>query len=145
MANAFYPPRMGDDKIVSMGKMSRTKLVPGMARRLLPLAWLAPLLAACAAPPQGAQTSPLTGQLRLGTVISVRPAAFDGSDAATQQILATLHAPAPARQAAVELVIRRQDNAVVSIVQPAGTGQPDFAPGEHVAIVEAANTVVRPQ
>ena len=71
-------------------------------------------------------------------MISVRPAAFDGSDAATQQILATLHAPAPARQAAVELVIRRQDNAVVSIVQPAGTGQPDFAPGEHVAIVEAA-------
>ena len=57
----------------------------------------------------------------------------------------TLNVPAPPEQDAVELVIRRQDNSVISIVQPAGPGQPDFVSGEHVMIVEAAKTVVRPQ
>lgn len=127
--------------------MSRMGFVPDATRRLLSLLCLAPLFACAghAVPPPSAQATSLTGQLRLGTVVSVRPATSDGRDAATQQILATLHAPAPAPQAAVELVIRRQDNSVVSIVQPAGPGQPDFLPGEHVAIVEAADTVVRPQ
>jgi outer membrane lipoprotein SlyB len=45
----------------------------------------------------------------------------------------------------VELVIRQQDNSVISVVQPAGPGQPGFVSGEHVMIVEAANTVVRPR
>ena len=55
-----------------------------------------------------------------------------------------LNVPAPAAQEAVELVIRQQDNSVIAIVQPAGPGQPDFVSGT-VVIVEAANTVVRPQ
>ncbi|HEY1857200.1 hypothetical protein [Acidocella sp.] len=130
-----------------MGEMNWLKFVPRRTCRVLPFVWLAPLLAACAGnmTQPAAQATSLTGQLRLGTVISVRPAVFDGTDAVVQKILVTLNVSAPTEQEAVELVIRRQDNSVVSIVQPAGPGQPDFVSGEHVAIVEAANTVVRPQ
>jgi outer membrane lipoprotein SlyB len=128
-----------------MGEMNWLNFVPQRACRVLSFVWLAPLLAGCAGHMPPAQTTSLTGQLHLGTVVSVRPAVFDGNEAATQKILVTLNVPAPTGQDAVELVIRRQDNSVISIVQPAGPGQPDFVSGEHVTIVEAANTVVRPQ
>jgi outer membrane lipoprotein SlyB len=127
-----------------MGEINWLNFVPQRTRRMLSFVWLTPLLA-CAAHVPPAQTTSLTGQLRLGTVVSVRPAVFDGNQTTIQQILVTLNVPAPAGQDAVELVIRRQDNSVISIVQPAGPGQPEFVSGEHVAIVEAANTVVRPQ
>jgi hypothetical protein len=45
----------------------------------------------------------------------------------------------------VELVIRRPDNSVTAIVQQQQPGQPGFVPGEKVAIVEAAATIVRPE
>ena len=127
--------------------MNWSKFAPRRTCRVLSIVWLTPLLAACtgARPAPAPQAASLTGQLRLGTVISVRPAVFDGNQAAVQKILGTLNVPAPPEQDAVELVIRRQDNSVISIVQPAGPGQPDFVSGEHVMIVEATNTVVRPQ
>jgi outer membrane lipoprotein SlyB len=127
-----------------MGKMNGLKFVPGRTCRWLAFAGLMPLLAACAghAPPSAPAS---TGLLRLGTVVSVRPAIFDGDNQAAQKILTTLNVPAPAEQNAVELVIRQQDNSVISVVQPAGPGQPGFVSGEHVMIVEAANTVVRPR
>jgi outer membrane lipoprotein SlyB len=106
-----------------------------------------PLLNACAeSVPPGGQTAALTtGQLHLGTVVSVRPATFDGDNAAEQKILAMLNVPTPAEQAAVELVIRQQNSSVISIMQPAGPGRPGFVAGEHVLIVESGTTVVRPQ
>jgi outer membrane lipoprotein SlyB len=129
-----------------MGKMNWLKFVPHRTCRWLACLGLTPLLAACAGSvsPRAPVAAP-TGQTHLGTVVSVRPASFDGNDAAAQKILATLNVPAPAAREAVELVIRQEDNSVISVVQPAGPGQPDFVAGEHVLIVESANTVVRPQ
>lgn len=128
-----------------MGKMNGLKFVPGRTCRWLAFAGLMPLLAACAGHAPPTAEAPTPGLLRLGTVVSVRPAIFDGNNEATQKILTTLNVAAPAEQDAVELVIRQQDNSVISVVQPAGPGQPGFVSGEHVMIVEAANTVVRPQ
>jgi outer membrane lipoprotein SlyB len=126
-----------------MGEVNGLKWAPRRTCRGLALVGLMSLLSACAARvPPAAQT---TGQLHLGTVVSVRPARFDGNDRAAQKILALLNVPAPAAAPAVELVIRQPDQSVISIVQPAGPGQPDFVSGEHVLIVEAANTVVRPR
>jgi hypothetical protein len=69
----------------------------------------------------------------------------DASDAMTigEHLVISGSACAPARQAAMELMV--QDNSVVSIVQRAGPGPPGFVPRGHAAIVEAANTVLRPQ
>jgi outer membrane lipoprotein SlyB len=129
-----------------MGNMNRLTFVPRPAFRWLACLGLMPLLSACAeSVPPSAPANALTGQLHLGTVVSVRPATFDGDNAAMQKILATLDVPAAAKQEAVELVIRQQNNSVISIVQPAGPGQPGFVPGEHVLIVESKTTVVRPQ
>jgi len=126
--------------------MNRLKFVSRLTCRWPALIGLLPLLTACAASvaPSAPASAP-TGQLHLGTVVSVRPASFNGGNEAAQKILATLNVPTPAEQGAVELVIRRQDNSVISVVQPAGPGQPDFVSGERVMIVENTNTVVRPQ
>jgi hypothetical protein len=69
----------------------------------------------------------------------------DASGAATvgEHLVINGSACAPTRQAPMELMI--QDNSVVSIVQRADPVQPGFVPGVHAAIVEAANTVLRPQ
>jgi outer membrane lipoprotein SlyB len=131
-----------------MGKMNGLKFVSLRIGRWLAFVGLMPLLTACAgsvAPTAQAPTVVPAGQLRLGTVVSVRPAIFDGDNAMAQRILTTLNVPIPAEQEAVELVIRQQDNSVISIVQPVGPGQPDFVSGERVMIVETTNTVVRPQ
>ncbi len=129
-----------------MGKMNGLKFVPHRAHRWLAVVGLMPLLSACAGGVSpGAQATALAGQLHRGTVVSVRPATFDGGNATAQKILATLNVTPPAAREAVELVIRQQDNSVISVVQPTGPGQPDFVSGEHVLIVETANTVVRPQ
>lgn len=143
-----YPLSDGNDKTVSMGKMDGLKFVSLRTGWWLAFVGLMPLLTACAgsvAPTAKAPAQMPAGQLRLGTVVSVRPAIFDGDNAATQKILTTLNFPTPAEQEAVELVIRQPDNSVISVVQPAGPGQPDFVPGEHVMIVETTNTVVQPQ
>jgi outer membrane lipoprotein SlyB len=128
-----------------MGKMNWLKFVPHLACRWLVGLGLMPLLTACAGSVAPTTQTSLTGQLHFGTVVSVRPATFDGDDATAQKILAALNVSTPAEQQAVELVIRQDDNSVVSVVQPAGPGQLAFLAGEHVVIVEAANTVVRPQ
>ena len=125
--------------------MNRLKFVSRLICRWPALIGLLPLLTACAASVAPSAPAPPTSRLHLGTVISVRPASFDGDNEAAQKILATLNVPTPTEQEAVELVIRRQDNSVISVVQPAGPGQPDFVSGERVMIVENTNTVVRPQ
>ena len=110
---------------------------------------IAPLLEGCAAhhlPSPTAQTSSLNGRFSQGTVVSVRQVDRSDHDGAVAQILTALGRPSVQSQGqAVELVIRRQDNTVTSIIQPQAAGQPSFTPGEKVAIVEAAATVVRPE
>ena len=121
-----------------------------------PMRWMMPcvmtvlLLSACAAnhvPPRPiAQTSPVLGRAATGTVVSVRNVDLINDNGAVQSVLTALGEPVrPVPGPAVEIVIRRQDASVTSIIQSTGPGQPSFAPGEAVAIDEAAATVVRPE
>jgi len=123
--------------------------VRGLGRLGFALCSIAPLLEGCAAhhlPSPVAQTSSLNGRFSIGTVVSVRQVDRSDNNGAVVQILTALGRPsAPSQGQAVELVIRRQDNTVTSIIQPQNSGQPNFTPGEKVAIVEAAATVVRPE
>ena len=125
------------------------RLVQGWAQWGFALFVVAPLLEGCAAhhlPAPIAQTSPLNGRLSTGIVVSVRQVDTAANDGTVSQILTALGRPAARGQGqAVELVIRRQDNTVTSIVQQQRPGQPSFVAGENVAIVEAAATVVRPE
>jgi outer membrane lipoprotein SlyB len=108
-----------------------------------------PALTGCAAPPRPtpvAQTSPLTGRMTQGTVVSVRTVDVAAGNTALAKVLTSLGQPAAASTPpAVELIIRRQDSSIVSVVQPQQAGQPVFALGESVNIAEAAATVVHPQ
>ncbi len=108
-----------------------------------------PVLTGCATPPLPApvaQTSPMTGRMTQGTVVAVRAVNVPAGNAALAKVLTSLGQPAAASTpAAVELIIRRQDSTIVSIVQPQQAGQPAFAPGESVNIAEAASTAVHPQ
>jgi outer membrane lipoprotein SlyB len=110
---------------------------------------IACLLAGCAArhvAPPTPETSPLQGRLNFGTVISVRTVMIAKNGGTTVSILSALGVTAPAGSwAGVELVIRRQDLTVTSVVQREQLGQPRFVPGERVAIAEAAATIVRPE
>ena len=105
-----------------------------------------PLLAGCAAraPVQPlAQTSPLRGRLSTGTVIAVRPVDIPAGNAALARVLAGLGQPtASDPPPAEEVVIRRPDSSVVSVVE---ARQPGFTPGERVNIAEAAATALHPQ
>jgi outer membrane lipoprotein SlyB len=113
---------------------------------LLLAAWALTGCAARTLPAPTAETSPLAGRLSLGTVVSVRNITFENGDPTVSQILAALGTASPARRgAAVEIVIRRQDNSIASLVQRPQLPQAQFVPGEHVTIVEAAATVIRPE
>jgi outer membrane lipoprotein SlyB len=105
-----------------------------------------PLLAGCAAPAPVrpvAQTSPLNGRLSTGTVVAVRPVNVAAGNAALARVLAGLGQPSASDPPpAEEVVIRRQDSSVVSVIE---ARQPGFTPGEDVNIAEAAATVLRPQ
>jgi hypothetical protein len=108
-----------------------------------------PLLAGCAAhaPVQPvAQTSPLSGRMTTGTVVAVRAVNLPAGNAALAQVLTSLGQPAAGNPPpAEEVVIRRQDSSVVSVIELQQPGQPSFAPGTSVSIAEAAATAVRPQ
>jgi outer membrane lipoprotein SlyB len=114
------------------------------------LVYAAILLSGCAAhvvPPPVVQTSPIEGRLERGVVVSVRPVDPAADPAVTSAILTALGqaAAAPSAPNSVEIVVRRQDNSVTSIVEQLAPGQPAFTPGESVAIVEAATTIIRPE
>ncbi len=102
-------------------------------------------LAGCAGhavPPATTQTSALGGAYATGTVLTLRQ--VNPQDVAlTQTILTALDETnatvMPAQ--AVELLIRKNDGGIVAFLQ---SGPPSFAPGEPVAIIEAAQTVIRP-
>ncbi len=120
-------------------------------RRALPLLALA-ALGGCGAKPRVVtlpapvrQTSPAVGKFEPGTIVAVRGVAL-GNAGTANAVLAALGQP-PARAVpaqAVELIIRRQDGSVASVMQQPQAGPP-FVPGEKIAIVEAAATVIHPQ
>ena len=123
--------------------------IHNLARRAFPLLAMGAFLSGCAGrtlPAPTAQTSSLQGRFETGTVIAVRNVDSGEGNTAVNQILTALgQTPVTGWKPAVEIVIRRRDNTVTSIIQPQQADQPEFVPGEKVAIVEAAATVVRPE
>ena len=105
-----------------------------------------PLLAGCAAraPVQPvAQTSPLSGRMSSGTVVAVRAVNVPSGNAALAQVLTSLGQPSAGDPPpAEEVVIRRPDSSIVSVIEPQ---QPGFTPGTRVNIAEAAATALHPQ
>lgn len=123
--------------------------IHNLARRAFPLLAMGAFLSGCAGrtlPAPTVQTSSLQGRFETGTVIAVRNVDSGEGNTAVNQILTALgQTPVTDWKPAVEIVIRRRDNTVTSIIQPQQADQPEFVPGEKVAIVEAAATVVRPE
>jgi hypothetical protein len=58
-------------------------------------------------------------------------------------VLAALNEPSRTAPGAQELVIRRADRSVTSLVQAPPPGEPPFRAGENVAIITASDTIVR--
>jgi hypothetical protein len=117
---------------------------------------LAALLAGCAAsrvPPVPLTASPHAGAYVEGTIVAVRDAGAATGTIGLVAVLAALNQPAltTAGQPALatagqqELVIRRADNSVTSLVQAPGPAAPAFHAGEKIAIITAADTIVRPE
>jgi outer membrane lipoprotein SlyB len=123
--------------------------IHNLARWAFPLLAMGALLSGCAGhtlPAPTAQTSSLQGRFETGTVVAVRNVnSGDGNHAVNQILTALGQTPVTDWKPAIEIVIRRRDNTVTSIIQPQQAGQPEFVPGENVAIIEAAATVVRPE
>jgi outer membrane lipoprotein SlyB len=123
--------------------------IHSLARWAFPLLVMSPFLTGCARrtlPAPTAQTSSLQGRFETGTVVAVRNVnSGDGNNAVNQILTALGQTSVTGWKPAVEIVIRRRDNTVTSIIQSQQAGQPEFVPGEKVAIVEAAATVVRPE
>jgi hypothetical protein len=133
-----------------IGMCCQTGLSLGLAMTL------AALLAGCAAsrvPPVPLTASPHAGAYVEGTIVAVRDAAIVAvrdAGAATGTIglvavLAALNQPALTTAGQQELVIRRADNSVTSLVQAPGPAAPAFHAGEKIAIITAADTIVRPE
>jgi len=119
---------------------------PIPARRTLP--WLAAALAlqGCAAGPTAPVTTAQTPPDNTGTVLAIRNVNVEGSNAAVNKILTTLgQPPANSPESAEEVIIRRPDHSVVSVIEPAQPGEPGFVPGETVVIVASTTTAIRPE
>jgi len=121
-----------------------------VARPPLFVLFAAAMLVGCAAhvvPAPVVQSSPISARLETGVVVSVRAIDPSKNTAITSAILSALgQAAIPASgQNSVEIVIRRRDNSVTSIVQQQEPGGASLTPGEAVTIVEAATTSVRPE
>jgi len=101
------------------------------------------ILAGCAAsglPGPALTESPLGAGYTRGTIVAVRDA---DAGAGVAGVLAALNEPSRAAPGAQELVIRRADRSVTSLVQAPPPGEPPFRAGETVAIITAAQTIVR--
>jgi hypothetical protein len=141
-----------------IGMCCQTGLSLGLAMTL------AALLAGCAAsrvPPVPLTASPHAGAYVEGTIVAVRDAGAATGTIGLVAVLAALNQPAlltagqpalatagqPAQPTAgqQELVIRRADNSVTSLVQAPGPAAPAFHAGEKIAIITAADTIVRPE
>jgi hypothetical protein len=101
------------------------------------------ILAGCTAsalPPPTLTESPLNGGYTRGTIVAVRDA---DAGAGVAGVLAALNEPSRTAPGAQELVIRRADRSVTSLVQAPPPGEPPFRAGENVAIITASDTIVR--
>jgi hypothetical protein len=104
------------------------------------------LVAGCATtlPPPSLTASPLQAGYTRGTIVAVRDTAAAAGTAGLTGVLTALGQPAaPAAPPAQELVIRRADRSVTSLVQAVPPGAAPFRAGETVAIITAADTIVR--
>ncbi len=105
------------------------------------------LLPACAPPSIPAPeslSSPLVGRISAGSVLTIRPVVIPTNDSSFEMILAVLReAPVPQPSGAVEVLVRRRNGTVNSIVEPSNASA-SFPPGQGVSIVEAADTVLKP-
>jgi outer membrane lipoprotein SlyB len=115
----------------------------------LPLAAICALcLAGCTPVPAPATSAPnlaANASFYSGTVVAIRHA-DTGADStgSVAQIMSTLgQQPASSQSGALEIVIRLADGSVRTFAQPALPGLASLTPGKHVAITEAANTVIR--
>jgi hypothetical protein len=103
--------------------------------------------AACAQPSLPAPeslTSPLVGRLTSGSVLTIRAVAIPINDPSFELVLTVFREPPMANPpGAVEILVRRQNGAVSSMIEP--SAEPArFQPGQSVSIVEAAQTVLQP-
>jgi outer membrane lipoprotein SlyB len=115
--------------------------------RCMPLVAILALLEGCAghsAPPPVAETSPLTGKLSAGTIVSVRHVDPQNNQDVTEAILNALGVKQipTADGRYVEIVIRKENGTGTSIVQAQLAGHALPVQGGKVAIVEAAETVI---
>jgi hypothetical protein len=125
-----------------IGMCCQTGLSLGLAMTL------AALLAGCAAsrvPPVPLTASPHAGAYVEGTIVAVRDAGAATGTIGLVAVLAALNQPALTTAGQQELVIRRADNSVTSLVQAPGPAAPAFHAGEKIAIITAADTIVRPE
>jgi outer membrane lipoprotein SlyB len=112
----------------------------------LALLAIALMLQACAAATTAPATASQTPPANSGTVVAVRNIRVDGRDPAVDKILAALGQPASNNpETAIEVIVRRPDNTIVSIIQPTQPAQPDFVPGERVAFLNTAAAAIRPE
>jgi len=103
-------------------------------------------VAGCAGalPPPSLTASPLQAGYTRGTIVAVRDTSAATGTAGLGAVLAALgQAAPPAAPPAQELVIRRADRSVTTLVQAAPPGEAPFHAGETVAIITAADTIVR--
>jgi hypothetical protein len=103
------------------------------------------ILAGCAAnvPGPTLTESPLNGAYTLGTIVAVRDPAAAAGSAGLASVLAALNQPAGTAPGAQELVIRRADRSITSLVQIPAPGEAPFQAGENVAIITASETIIR--
>ncbi len=105
------------------------------------------LLAACAHPSLPAPDSlpsPLLGRLSSGSVLTVRQVVIPLNDRSFELVLAVFREPPMTNPpGAAEILVRRQNGAVSSIIEPSQESA-RFLPGQSVSIVEAAQTVLQP-
>ncbi|OYV26315.1 MAG: hypothetical protein B7X08_02440 [Acidocella sp. 20-63-7] len=130
--------------VATMGPMMMPALPP--IRNALALLAATLMLQACAFAPSVQATANQPPPANTGTVVAVRKISVDDRNPAVAQILAALGQPAAhPPEAAVEVIVRRPDNTVVSIIQPAQAAQPNFIPGERIAFLNTAATALHPE
>jgi len=96
-------------------------------------------------PAAQAQAPSVTVHVSSALVVAVRGGVQAANPAMTKLIMAAVgEAPPASGPAADEVILRRPDGSIVSVVQRQSAGQNEFVPGESVSITAAGETVLEP-